>query len=121
MSAKPQADPFMLELFRTELETHSRVLDEGLVKAEGEQAPERIEPLMRAAHSIKGAARMVGLNAAVALAHAMEDVLVAAQRRELTLGSGHIDRLLRANDAFVKLAKTAAAGIPAMVEQDNSA
>jgi len=121
MSAKTQADPFMLELFRTELETHSRVLEEGLVKAEGEQSAERIEPLMRAAHSIKGAARMVGLDAAVALAHAMEDVLVAAQRGKLTLSSGHVDRLLRANDAFVKLAKSGAGGIPAMLAQDTPA
>ena len=121
MTSKPQADPFMLELFRTELETHSRVLEEGLLKAEGEQSPERIEPLMRAAHSIKGAARMVGLNAAVALAHAMEDVLVAAQRGKLALSSGHVDRLLRANDAFAKLAKSGAPGIPAMLAQDTPA
>ena len=35
---------------------------------------------MRAAHSLKGAARIVGLDAAVRVAHAMEDCLVAAQK-----------------------------------------
>ena len=118
MSANPATDPFMLELFRTELETHSRVLEEGLVKAESEQTPEKIEPLMRAAHSIKGAARMLGLNTAVALAHAMEDVLVAAQRGKLQLTSGHVDRLLRANDEFVKLSKAEAGSIPGRLDRD---
>lgn len=121
MNASPQPDLFLLEMLRTELETHSRVLEEGLVKVEGEQAPERIEPLMRAAHSIKGAARMLGLNTAVSLAHAMEDVLVAAQRGNLKLGSGHIDALLRANDAFAQLAKTEAARIPAVLDENKAA
>ncbi len=118
MSSTPQTDVFMLELFRTELQTHSRVLEEGLVRAEGEQAPETIEPLMRAAHSIKGAARMLGLNAAVSLAHAMEDVLVAAQRGTLKLAAEHVDRLLRANDVFAQLAGADAAGIPEMLARN---
>ncbi len=119
MSANPQTDLFMLELFRTELSTHSRVLEEGLVKAEGEQASENFEPLMRAAHSIKGAARMLGLNVAVTLAHAMEDVLVAAQKGGLKLDSEHIDHLLRANDAFMRISKADPAGIPVLLERNN--
>ena len=35
---------------------------------------------MRAAHSLKGAARIVGLDAAVRVAHAMEDCFVARSR-----------------------------------------
>ena len=72
-------DLSMLELFRTEVDNYTKLLETGLVEVEQEQTPERIEPLMRAAHSIKGAARMVGLNLVVTLAHAMEDVLSAAQ------------------------------------------
>ena len=53
-------DPLMLDLFRVELENNTRMLEAGLVTAERDQTPERIEPLMRAAHSIKGAARIVG-------------------------------------------------------------
>lgn len=55
----------MLELFRMEAEGQTATLSAGLVALEGAlAAPETIEPLMRAAHSLKGAARIVGLDAA---------------------------------------------------------
>ena len=66
-SLHPDIDPVLLDLFRVELENHTRVLETGLIVAENEHAPERIEPLMRAAHSIKGAARIVCLAAAVSV------------------------------------------------------
>jgi two-component system sensor histidine kinase and response regulator WspE len=105
-------DPMMLDLFRIELENHSRVLEAGLVGAESDPAPERIEPLMRAAHSIKGAARIVGLPAAVTLAHAMEDILSAAQHDKIRLTSGHVDLLLKGNDIFQALSQIETAFIP---------
>ena len=82
------SDLSMLDLFRIEAENHSRILENGLVEAEAQQTPEKIEPLMRAAHSIKGAARIVGLDGCVGLAHAMEDVLSAAQHGKLRLAAG---------------------------------
>jgi hypothetical protein len=59
-AATPPIDSLMLDLFRVELENNTRTLESGLVTAERDQTPDRIEPLMRAAHSIKGAARIVG-------------------------------------------------------------
>ncbi|MCE5248710.1 hybrid sensor histidine kinase/response regulator [bacterium] len=97
------SDESMLQLFRVEVETHSRILESGLVELEKNQTPEKIEPLMRAAHSIKGAARIVNLNLEVSLAHAMEDVLSAAQHGNLILHSEHIDLLLRSNDIFSRM------------------
>ena len=71
----------MMDLFRMEAEERLAVLSQGLVALEGSaRRPTAIEPLMRAAHSLKGAARVVGLDAAVRVAHAMEDCLVAAQK-----------------------------------------
>ena len=75
----------LLEVFRDEVRSNSGALAQGLVALE--QAPRdvtRIEPLMRAAHSIKGAARIVRIDHAVRLAHAMEDLLVAAQSSRVT-------------------------------------
>ena len=73
-------DLSLLALFRAEVESCAAVLNEGLVALEANQHDRAaVEPLMRAAHSIKGAARVVGLDAAVHVAHAMEDVLVAVQ------------------------------------------
>ncbi|MDD4241464.1 MAG: Hpt domain-containing protein, partial [Smithellaceae bacterium] len=105
MTANPSIDPLMLDLFRVELENHTRTLEAGLVTAERDQTPEQIEPLMRAAHSIKGAARIVGLSDAVTLAHAMEDVLSAAQHGKRTLTSDAVDLLLKSNDFFAGLAR----------------
>lgn len=99
------SDFSMLDLFRMEAENHAQVLETGLVELEKDQSAERIEPLMRAAHSIKGAARIVGLNVAVDLAHAMEDVLSALQKGGLLLSPDAVDILLCGNDIFTHAAK----------------
>ena len=50
----------MLELFRVEAENQVAVLTSGLLELErGPASPELSETLMRAAHSLKGAARIV--------------------------------------------------------------
>jgi two-component system sensor histidine kinase and response regulator WspE len=98
----------LLELFRMEAESHTATLSAGLVALEGASAsPEVIEPLMRAAHSLKGAARIVGLDAAVRVAHAMEDGFVAAQKGQLVLQPEHVDILLRGVDILVQIAQLA--------------
>ena len=116
-SANTPIDPMMLDLFRVELENNTRTLESGLVTAERDQTPEQIEPLMRAAHSIKGAARIVGLTAAVTLAHAMEDVLSAAQHGKRPLTSDAVDRLLKGNDFFAALARLEISELPAALER----
>src|SRR5579883_1567510 len=104
----------LLELFRMEAETHTATLSTGLVALEGAPAaPETIEPLMRAAHSLKGAARIVGLNAAVRVAHAMEDCFVAAQKGPLVLQPVHVDVLLRGVDLLVQVAQLGEAELEA--------
>ncbi|MDQ7832653.1 MAG: hybrid sensor histidine kinase/response regulator, partial [Desulfovibrionaceae bacterium] len=107
-----QADLSMLDLFRLELETNAAILDAGLVALEGDQRPEQVEPLMRAAHSVKGAARIVGLPLAVELAHAMEDLLEACRQGRMHLAPGHIDLLLSGNDVFSRLAGLPTPRIP---------
>lgn len=107
------ADMSMLDLFRMEIETGAAALDAGLVALESDQRPEQVEPLMRAAHSVKGAARIVGLSLAVELAHAMEDLLEACRQGRMSLSSGHIDVLLAGNDVFTNLSRLAPDDIPA--------
>ena len=103
MSEKKEISPKIIELFRNDLENHTQVLDSGLIELESDQTPGKVEPLMRAAHSIKGAARIVGLENAVELAHAMEDVLSLVMAGKLKLESASIDVLLKANDVFLKV------------------
>ncbi|MDB6109405.1 MAG: chemotaxis protein CheA, partial [Pedosphaera sp.] len=65
------------------------------------------EALMRAAHSLKGAARIVNLEVAVTLAHAMEDCFVAAQHGKIQLRQAEIDVLFQGLDLLSRLpAKT---------------
>jgi two-component system sensor histidine kinase and response regulator WspE len=108
-------DPVMLDLFKTELTNHTRTLEAGLVGLEQEQTSQKIEPLMRAAHSVKGAARIVGLDNLVRLAHAMEDLLSSAQRGKTTLSSRSIDLLLAGNDVFRSVAGAQLSAIPGLI------
>jgi two-component system sensor histidine kinase and response regulator WspE len=104
----------MLELFREEVRAQTVTLSRGLLELEQVPArPERVEPLMRAAHSVKGAARIVNIDPAVQLAHAMEDVLVAAQQGRVTLGADSVDILLRGTDLLAGLAQVSEDGLPA--------
>ncbi len=95
----------LLDLFRMETETQAQVLGDGLLVLE--RAPNdasRLEACMRAAHSLKGAARIVGVEAGVSLAHVLEDAFVAAQRGALVLDAALIDRLLQGVDLLMRLA-----------------
>ncbi len=95
----------MHELFRAEAETHCAALNQGLLKLESSPADLGIiTPLMRAAHSMKGAARIVGIDAAVTVAHHMEDVLVRIQKGQEATTRARIDQLLEATDLLTKIA-----------------
>ena len=85
----------LLELFREEAATNLNVLANGLIEGEhGGLAAKDIEPLMRAAHSLKGAARVIGLTPFVDVAHLAEDILVSAQNGITQLQSEDFDLLL---------------------------
>src|SRR5262245_32928868 len=104
----------MMDLFREEVRSHAATLNQGLLDLEKDPAnPQKIEPLMRAAHSIKGAARIVNIESAVQLAHAMEDALVAAQEGRIRISPADIDVLLRGTDLLTGLSEVGEADIAA--------
>ncbi len=109
------------ELFRGEAEAHAAALSEGLVKLEGTSDPATVEPLMRAAHSIKGAARVIGLDIAVKLSHAMEDVLVAMQKGRETIAPSRIDQLLKGTDMLASLARIDEASVASWTAENDPA
>ena len=107
MSAEDLSQLSMFELFRLEAESQVEVLTAGLLALERNPvAAEQLEACMRAAHSLKGAARIVGLSVGVGVAHTMEDCFVAAQRGRITLRQKPIDLLLRGVDLLDRIAKT---------------
>lgn len=92
-------DKSLLDLFRMEADNQCNKLSEDLIALDQEPgAAGLLESLMRAAHSVKGAARVVGLHSLVQIAHAMEDVFVAAQTNKITLDQDAIDLLLNGVD-----------------------
>ena len=111
----------MWDLFRGEVESQMRVFTAGLLALEGGgSAKEHLAATMRAAHSIKGAARIVRLDVAVQLAHSMEDCLVAAQEGVLTLEPAAIDVLLHAGDVLARLGTLEESAVPAWVEEQGA-
>ncbi|QMV64364.1 hybrid sensor histidine kinase/response regulator [Pseudomonas berkeleyensis] len=104
MTPDQMRDASLLDLFRLEAEAQKQVLDTGLLILERDPTnASQLEACMRAAHSLKGAARIVGLDNGVLVAHAMEDLLVAAQEGLLRLLPDHIDALLQGSDLLLRI------------------
>ncbi|OYO25667.1 hybrid sensor histidine kinase/response regulator [Janthinobacterium sp. PC23-8] len=104
----------MRDLFRMEADSQTQILTDGLLTMErhaGDAAA--VEAMMRAAHSIKGAAAIVGLQVVVQLAHGMEDSFVAAQHGCLKLTPERVDVLLSGVDLIVQLSRLDDAGAEA--------
>ena len=96
----------MLELFRLEAESQTAILSAGVLAIEElERSPATIESMMRAAHSLKGAARIIGLDPAVRVAHAMEDCFVAAGKGTFHVRPEHADVLLAGIDFLSTIAR----------------
>lgn len=95
----------IISSFRAELAEHVQTLNDGLLALEqqrvsGTEREETLGNLFRAAHSLKGAARAVGVNAIEQLAHALEDVLGALQHQKLDQSSGLFNACYQAIDAI---------------------
>ena len=130
-SAYPDLSDFsMLDIFRMEAATQVAVMNDNLLALEAQAATgaemgskpndassKQLEALMRSAHSIKGAAHIVGLDLVVGVAHVMEDCFVAVQNGQIQLQSRQIDILLDAVDWFTQLSQCLANELPAWLEQ----
>ncbi len=95
----------LLELYREETRTQTQALSERLLALEsGEPDSVALEACMRAAHSLKGAARIVGVPLGVEIAGRMEECFVAAQAGTIALTATHVDVLLAGVDLLVRVA-----------------
>ncbi|MEO8492933.1 hybrid sensor histidine kinase/response regulator [Pseudomonas sp.] len=105
MTPDQMRDASLLELFSLEAEAQTQVLSAGLLALERNPTQaDQLEACMRAAHSLKGAARIVGVDAGVSVSHVMEDCLVSAQESRLYLQPEHIDALLQGTDLLMRIA-----------------
>ncbi|MGF6396522.1 two-component system sensor histidine kinase and response regulator WspE [Pseudomonas frederiksbergensis] len=117
MTPEQMRDASLLELFSLEAEAQTLVLSAGLLALERDPTQaDYLESCMRAAHSLKGAARIVGVDAGVSVAHVMEDYLVSAQEGRLYLRPEHIDALLQGTDLLMRIATPGNAPAPADID-----
>lgn len=95
----------MRELYTMEARTQTQNLIAGLLALETDPLrADQLEACMRAAHSLKGAARLVDIGPAVIVAHTMEELFVAAQEGRLILNRAQIDLLLEGVDLMIVIA-----------------
>lgn len=97
------------ELF--EIETRERLarMQHGLLRLEEqpEQAPSIIDGLFREAHSLKGAARLLSLDALESVTHRLEDLLGHLKRGRLTVTVAMVDKLFAGMEAAAQLCQEA--------------
>lgn len=106
-------DQELCALFKAESDEHLQRLDEGLLRLEKNAKDQAtLEDVFRSAHSLKGAARMLGVQDVETVAHRFEDILGAAKRGTTALSADTVDRLYGALDGIRKLVHEAVTGQP---------
>lgn len=99
MSNSNHNDQDLSDLFKQESTTNIKYLTDNLLLFEENPSNKTLlDSIMRAAHSLKGAARIIGFTTFSHLAHLLEDCFVAIQKRNLELTSENFDSLLKAID-----------------------
>jgi two-component system, chemotaxis family, sensor kinase CheA len=96
-----------LSLFVTEATEHLQALSQDLVTLERERTPDAVDSLFRHAHSVKGMAASMGLEAIATLAHRVEDLVEALRSQESALDQPLVDLLLEATDTMQAQLRTA--------------
>jgi chemosensory pili system protein ChpA (sensor histidine kinase/response regulator) len=73
---EPEIDPEMVEVFSMEAEDHLRLISAGLSALDQDSRDrESLQAVRRSAHTLKGAAGVVGMRTITKLSHRMEDLL----------------------------------------------
>lgn len=98
------ADKELRSLFKIESEERLQHLDSGLLRLEKTPSDQALlEDLFREAHSLKGAARMLGLTEIQTLAHQLEDALGAAKKGEAALQAEAVASMNQTLEAIRRL------------------
>lgn len=105
----------LINSFKTEQSEHVQKINQGLLALEKKPAAtERqtwLNDIFREAHSLKGAARAVGMTTIESLGHSLEDVLLNAKEGRLTFSPELFDLLYQALDAIELLVERIEAGL----------
>ncbi len=101
-----------LGLFVAEAAEHLQALSRDLVSLEKQRTPETVDSLFRHAHSVKGMAASMGLEAIATLAHRVEDLVETLRSGASAWDQGLVDLMLEATDTMQGQVQAAAASAP---------
>lgn len=115
MSLSAKIREQLISSFRAELAEHVQTMNDGLLaleqnRVQGQERQNLLENIFRAAHSLKGAARAVGVTVIEQLAHSLESVLDAMQHETIELSSPLFTACYQALDAVQAVQATYEAG-----------
>jgi chemotaxis protein histidine kinase CheA len=100
-----------IEIFAREAEEHLQFLRQGFLAMEKDGlGPERLQALLRSAHTLKGSARMLDLSQLGQVAHDLESLLKEVESGSRPLTPRLTDLLLVATDALEALTAQAHSG-----------
>jgi two-component system chemotaxis sensor kinase CheA len=114
--AVPQKPEKALADFVSEAQETIELLGRELMRLDGagahEPAPDVLNAVFRAAHSLKGLSSMFAVERMARLAHALEDVLDDVRMGRRTLDRAGLDVLLESPELFAHIVREEAAGEP---------
>ncbi len=94
----------MMSIFKIESEEHLKNLNKGLLSLEEKPgSKELLDELFRTAHSIKGAARMMGFSKIEAIAHKIEDIFGLIRKGEAALSPNDFDGIYEGVDVVSRI------------------
>jgi chemotaxis protein histidine kinase CheA len=94
-------DPELLATFRAEVEERLASLQSGLLELETHASPRQVvTSLFRDAHTVKGSARMLGLEGVLHVSHGIEDLLGALRDGRFAVRRDLVDLLLASCDGI---------------------
>ena len=100
MAIDPDIRDQAYQFFVQEAPELLQVIEAGLLTLSQEHSTPKIHDLMRAAHSIKGGAASVGLEAISTLAHRLENIFKALYSQSLEIDTDFENQLLQAYDCL---------------------
>jgi chemotaxis protein histidine kinase CheA len=107
-------DPELLATFRAEVDERLASLSAGLLQLEEHPSPRQlVTGLFRDAHTVKGSARMLGLDGVLQVSHACEDLLGALRDGRFGVRRDIVDVLLASGDAIGVAVAAAGDGVDA--------
>ncbi|MEO5358162.1 MAG: hybrid sensor histidine kinase/response regulator [Nitrospirae bacterium YQR-1] len=104
-------DQELREIFKAETEEHLQKLEEGLLQLE--QTPDKpglLEELFRESHSLKGSARLMGVDKIELVSHTLEDMLSKAKRGATKLSTSSVNSIYKCLDIIKALLHEALTG-----------